>query len=447
VLERAYEASLGASSEQPRRERGRRPMAVLEVLNKKGGGVFDGVDEEALLLFSAEVESLLRQKAVEATLMKRAYQERRRREAGIPETRRSAHAKIEGAILSQYAEFNTASRFLNMFGSAADEAGVPKDLPSPSPPTRLALPVPPPPSSEATGAASEEGASAVERIVPTGSWETPPTPPTPHVNRTSPGRGEDARSPEEIAAAAFGVANAPPLPAAKGGAAAGRGRGAAAAPAEPERGAMMAAGSAAGGAAGAAVLTLTREPASAVELWAAEAGLSGSAHPDLALMDWDLNIFDAPAEAKCAMLGLMYHGLGVCDPFRVDDATLRRFISAVRVRYKPNPFHNFNHAFSVAHVTYMILRSTRAQQRLLPLDVLAGFTAALCHDIDHPGNNNQFEVNSLSSLALQHSDDSVLERHHVHMTFRVLLRDDGANNIFRGLSKAQFREVRKIVIQ
>lgn len=36
-------------------------------------------------------------------------------------------------------------------------------------------------------------------------------------------------------------------------------------------------------------------------------------------------------------------------------------------------------------------------------------------------NNNDYEVNTLSPLALQHGDSSVLERHHVFVTFQVLL--------------------------
>jgi 3'5'-cyclic nucleotide phosphodiesterase len=36
--------------------------------------------------------------------------------------------------------------------------------------------------------------------------------------------------------------------------------------------------------------------------------------------------------------------------------------------------------------------------------------------------NNAFEINSKSELALLHSDDSVLEKHHAHMTFKLLLQ-------------------------
>lgn len=34
-------------------------------------------------------------------------------------------------------------------------------------------------------------------------------------------------------------------------------------------------------------------------------------------------------------------------------------------------------------------------------------------------NNNAYEVNSLSPLALQYGDSAVLERHHVFVTFQV----------------------------
>jgi 3'5'-cyclic nucleotide phosphodiesterase len=55
-------------------------------------------------------------------------------------------------------------------------------------------------------------------------------------------------------------------------------------------------------------------------------------------------------------------------------------------------------------------------------DCNSGLLAAYCHDIDHTGMNNAFEINTASDLALLHSDDSVLEKHHAHMTFKVLLQ-------------------------
>ena len=86
------------------------------------------------------------------------------------------------------------------------------------------------------------------------------------------------------------------------------------------------------------------------------------------------------------------------------------------------------------------------------------FVAALCHDIDHPGHTNAFEINISSELAIMYSDDSVLEHHHAATTFRVLRGgavDAGAAalnaeaaakcdcNVLNSLTTAQYYEVRK----
>ena len=86
------------------------------------------------------------------------------------------------------------------------------------------------------------------------------------------------------------------------------------------------------------------------------------------------------------------------------------------------------------------------------------FVAALCHDIDHPGHTNAFEINISSELAIMYSDDCVLEHHHAATTFRVLRGgavDAGAAalnaeaaakcdcNVLNSLTTAQYHEVRK----
>jgi hypothetical protein len=48
--------------------------------------------------------------------------------------------------------------------------------------------------------------------------------------------------------------------------------------------------------------------------------------------------------------------------------------------------------------------------------------AAICHDVEHPGTTNAFQVNSGSVLALRYNDTSVLEAHHSSVGFCVLQR-------------------------
>ncbi|CAB1117562.1 unnamed protein product [Ectocarpus sp. CCAP 1310/34] len=158
----------------------------------------------------------------------------------------------------------------------------------------------------------------------------------------------------------------------------------------------------------------------------------------------------------------------------ISEQKMQNFARGVERRYRPNSFHNLTHAVSVTHASFTIVKTTQVNSLLRPLDKLALLVAAFCHDIDHPGNNNAYEVNSLSPLALQHGDSSVLERHHVYVTYQasyyhrrmagtlghgreslrglcdafvVLLEEGGANNIFSGLTRAQFRDVRQTIVQ
>jgi hypothetical protein len=94
-------------------------------------------------------------------------------------------------------------------------------------------------------------------------------------------------------------------------------------------------------------------------------------------------------------------------------------------------------------MTYLILKKGQASKLLTNLDILSSLVAALCHDLDHPGNNNGFEVALRSELALTHSDQAVLERHHLSMCLRLLHVEDC--NIFESLSGEQRLEARALI--
>ena len=78
--------------------------------------------------------------------------------------------------------------------------------------------------------------------------------------------------------------------------------------------------------------------------------------------------------------------------------TIQTFIGKVRDNYNPNPYHNFHHAFHVFHSVHCILRS-KSIGFLNSFQVLSVLVAAICHDIDHPGNNNAFEKEVSGTVA------------------------------------------------
>jgi len=70
--------------------------------------------------------------------------------------------------------------------------------------------------------------------------------------------------------------------------------------------------------------------------------------------------------------------------------------------------------------------------------------AAVCHDLDHPGLNNSYQVNSGTKLALRFNDASTLENMHSYLCFTIL-RKNGCD-IFAGMDKGDRATVRKLII-
>ncbi|KAL3317314.1 hypothetical protein Ciccas_004024 [Cichlidogyrus casuarinus] len=113
--------------------------------------------------------------------------------------------------------------------------------------------------------------------------------------------------------------------------------------------------------------------------------------------------------------------------------------------YNRVPFHNFKHAFMVLQMMYATISITKLYDYLPSQDLFILMFSALCHDLDHPGFNNTFQVNSRSRLATVYNDHSPLENHHCFMAF-VLCRASNAVNILSSFSNDESIWIRRAVI-
>ncbi|KAI3633598.1 hypothetical protein MIR68_008545 [Amoeboaphelidium protococcarum] len=122
-----------------------------------------------------------------------------------------------------------------------------------------------------------------------------------------------------------------------------------------------------------------------------------------------------------------------------------QFLYAVRDQYNDNPFHNFTHGFTVLQMMYCLITGCYLTDgKIHTIDILALCIAALCHDLDHPGLSNAFQVAAQTDLALRYNDSSVLENHHCATTFRILT--DPCTNIIQNLSYQEYIQLRVGII-
>ena len=70
----------------------------------------------------------------------------------------------------------------------------------------------------------------------------------------------------------------------------------------------------------------------------------------------------------------------------------------VKKGYRDPPYHNWFHALSVTHFCYLMHCHCDLYSVLSELEVFALFVSCLCHDIDHRGTNNAFQLSSVRRL-------------------------------------------------
>ena len=90
-------------------------------------------------------------------------------------------------------------------------------------------------------------------------------------------------------------------------------------------------------------------------------------------------------------------------------------------------YHNWYHAISCAHTSFLFLALGGADAFLNPIDLFCILMSALIHDLDHPGTNSDFEVKRSSSLAKLYDNDAVLERHSINMGLSLCQQNPDLN--------------------
>ncbi|KAJ3319549.1 hypothetical protein HDU76_000503 [Blyttiomyces sp. JEL0837] len=141
----------------------------------------------------------------------------------------------------------------------------------------------------------------------------------------------------------------------------------------------------------------------------------------------------------------MMEVLGLMENFNINDNIARAFFEKVENSYHNLPYHNSIHASDVLQTVNMLLLSDDSISRnFTKLEIFAACVASAVHDIDHPGVNNAFLVQSNHPMAIMYNDAAVLESHHAAKAFEIASVPE--LDIFASLTVDQRREARKLII-
>jgi high affinity cGMP-specific 3',5'-cyclic phosphodiesterase 9 len=138
------------------------------------------------------------------------------------------------------------------------------------------------------------------------------------------------------------------------------------------------------------------------------------------LVRFDFRVWGFGIEEMIIHITVMFDTLGLIEEYEINPVTLATFLRALQRSYYENPYHNFHHAFDVTQMCFLALTTNRVREFMRKQEMLVLLVSAICHDVNHPGLNNTYQVNARTELAVQYNDISVLENHHCSMTFNIL---------------------------
>uniref|UniRef100_A0A8C5GCD2 PDEase domain-containing protein n=1 Tax=Gouania willdenowi TaxID=441366 RepID=A0A8C5GCD2_GOUWI len=142
----------------------------------------------------------------------------------------------------------------------------------------------------------------------------------------------------------------------------------------------------------------------------------------------------------CSAHRLLYNGQLAVLCIMIKSYPCVRFCLMVKKGYRDPPYHNWMHAFSVSHFCYLLYKNLGLSNYLEEIEILALFVSCMCHDLDHRGTNNSFQVDSQSVLAaLYSSEGSVMERHHFAQAIAIL--NTHGCNIFEKFNRKDYQRM------
>lgn len=168
------------------------------------------------------------------------------------------------------------------------------------------------------------------------------------------------------------------------------------------------------------------------------------------LFSWNFSAFELDKTTGgnpliTTTISLLEH-YDLLEGWKLNRATMERFLRAVESEYLPNPYHNAIHAADVTQTAAIIMQALAKQLDEIPkIEAFCIILASTVHDLGHLGVNNDFLINSKHPRATTYNDKSVNESYHISRAFELARSMPGCD-IFECLSAEEHRKCRKLMI-
>lgn len=115
---------------------------------------------------------------------------------------------------------------------------------------------------------------------------------------------------------------------------------------------------------------------------------------------------------------------GLMTEFKITNQTLFHFLTLIRDSYNKVPYHNWIHAIDVTQFMAYQLHASGLSNTFTKFEIFALLVASICHDANHDGFTNQYNVKAQTPLGILFRNQSVMETHHCTVMINIMTRDE-----------------------
>ena len=158
--------------------------------------------------------------------------------------------------------------------------------------------------------------------------------------------------------------------------------------------------------------------------------------------------FDAPAWdgiGHFKVLWTIMDTFHLFEEFKITNEKFFKFVSEISQTYNKVPYHNWRHAVDVTQFCTYELKLTHFDEVLTRFELLGFIVAAICHDANHDGFTNVYNVKAETPLGILFKNQSVMETHHCTVAIDVMAKEEC--NLFSELNASEFKNMWTLVIQ
>ena len=131
----------------------------------------------------------------------------------------------------------------------------------------------------------------------------------------------------------------------------------------------------------------------------------------------------------------LFNLFGLMEEFHITNEMLFHFLSLIKESYNKVPYHNWIHAIDVTQFMAYQLHTTGLLNTFTKFEIFAMLVASICHDANHDGFTNQYNVKAQTPLGILFRNQSVMETHHCTVMINIMTRDEA--NLMHSLDENQ----------